>query len=106
MMKRRVTVHRRAERLAAQTARPAELVAVVTTAILWFAGIALVVAASSRQRFDRLLQAASAAPTAQDRRADGHGPAHPFVALSRVAILAVGGLCLVLAVLGTWSSFG
>jgi hypothetical protein len=75
----------------------------VTTAILWVAGIALVAVASSPHRFARLLNAASRPPATEDSTSHGQGPEHPFLRSSRLLTLVVGGVCLVLAVLGTWS---
>jgi hypothetical protein len=78
----------------------------VTTAILWVAGIGLVAVASSPHRFERLLNAASRAPVTETSKSHGRGPAHPFVRSSRLLTLVVGAACLVLAVLGTWSHLG
>jgi hypothetical protein len=78
----------------------------VTTAILWVAGIGLVAVASSPQRFERLLNAASRAQVTEASTSHGRGPEHPFVRSSRLFVLVVGGVCLVLAVLGTWSHLG
>jgi hypothetical protein len=78
----------------------------VTTAILWVAGIGLVAVAASPHRFERLLNAASRAPVTKDSVSRGRGPEHPFVRSSRLLTLVVGGVCLVLAVLGTWSHVG
>ena len=77
----------------------------VTTAILRVAGIGLVAVASSGQRFERLLGAAGRAPVTRDATSDGRRPGHPLVRSSRLVTLAIGGVCLVLAVLGTWSHF-
>ena len=77
----------------------------VTTAILWIAGSVLVIVASNPQRFERLLNAASRAPVTQDSASRGRGPEHLFVGCSRMLTLVVGGVCLVLAALGTASHF-
>jgi hypothetical protein len=78
----------------------------VTTAILWVAGIGLVAVASSPHRFDRVLSAASRTAATETSESRGRGPEHPFVRSSRLLTLVVGAVCLVLAVLGTWSHLG
>jgi hypothetical protein len=75
----------------------------VTTAILWVAGIGLVAVAASPHRFERLLNAASRAPVTEASTSHGPGPEHLFVRSSRLLTLVVGAVCLVLAALGTWS---
>jgi len=77
----------------------------VTTAILWAAGIGLIAVASSGQRFDRALDAASRSPAAGAGTSRRRGPHHPLVKSSRLLTLVIGGMCLVLAGLGTWSHF-
>jgi hypothetical protein len=78
----------------------------VTTAILWVAWISLVAVASSPHRFERLLNAASRTAATEDSTSHGRGPQHAFVRSSRLLTLSVGAVCLVLAVLGTWSHLG
>ena len=77
----------------------------VTTAILWVVGVGLLAVASSGQRFERMLNAASRAPVTRVSTAHGRGPEHALVRTWRLLTLVIGGVCLVLAVLGTWSHF-
>jgi hypothetical protein len=77
----------------------------VTTGITWFAGVVLVAASVSRARFAHTYGAVThlqAEPTADGARP---GPGHEaaLVRACRVLALALGGLCLVLAALGTVS---
>lgn len=79
----------------------------VTTALAWVAGIALVFVSWSPARFARVLEVITRPQVGNARRDGGRGVVeHPLVRAGRLLALAVGALCVVLAVLGTRTLVG
>jgi hypothetical protein len=73
----------------------------VTTAIAWLAGIALVAVAASPARFERVFDAAAKAPIETREDVDAAArTTRAFMRTWRLLALAVGGVCILLGVLG------